>query len=102
MSEARTIATYTLPTPEVSPLEPAQRPLDYQTYGSLAPHPDRFSFDGGSLTGEFYFFSLVGKSVGEPDDICIALVTFERTRTLDCDWFPVAGDDRLASPLAMS
>ena len=53
MSEARTIATYTLPTPEVSPLEPTPRPLDYQTYGSLAPHPDRFSFDGGSLTGEF-------------------------------------------------
>ena len=54
MSEARTIATYTLPTPEVSPLEPTPRPLDYQTYGSLAPHPDRFSFDGGSLAGEFY------------------------------------------------
>ena len=53
MSEVRTIATYTLPTPEVSPLEPTQRALDYQTYGSLAPHPDRFSFDGGSLTGEF-------------------------------------------------
>jgi len=51
MSEARTVATYTLPTPEVSPLEPTPRPLDYQTYGSLAPHPDRFSFDGGSLTG---------------------------------------------------
>ena len=53
MSEVRTIATYTLPTPEVSPLEPTPRPLDYQTYGSLAPHPDRFSFDGGSLSGEF-------------------------------------------------
>ena len=44
--------TYTLPTPEVSPLEPGSRPLDYQTYGSLAPHPERFSFDGGSLSGE--------------------------------------------------
>ena len=57
MSEARTVATYTLPTPEVSPLEPTPRPLDYQTYGSLAPHPDRFSFDGGSLTGELYYIS---------------------------------------------
>ena len=57
MSEARTVATYTLPTPEVSPLEPTPRPLDYQTYGSLAPHPDRFSFDGGSLTGELYGIS---------------------------------------------
>ena len=57
MSEARTVATYTLPTPEVSPLEPTPRPLDYQTYGSLAPHPDRFSFDGGSLTGELYQLS---------------------------------------------
>jgi len=42
---------YSLPTPEVSPLEASARPIDYQTYGALPPHPDRFSFDGGSLTG---------------------------------------------------
>ena len=49
MSDLR---TYTLPTPEVSPLEAGPRPLDYQTYGSLGPHPERFSFEGGSLSGE--------------------------------------------------
>ena len=45
------VRPYTLPTPEVSPLDPNPRPLDYQQYGLT--NPDRFSFDGGSLTGEF-------------------------------------------------
>eukprot|EP00090_Calanus_glacialis_P010946 TRINITY_DN19426_c0_g1_i1.p1 TRINITY_DN19426_c0_g1~~TRINITY_DN19426_c0_g1_i1.p1 ORF type:complete len:363 (+),score=61.35 TRINITY_DN19426_c0_g1_i1:599-1687(+) len=43
------VRPYTLPTPEVSPLDPNPRPLDYQQYGLT--NPDRFSFDGGSLTG---------------------------------------------------
>ena len=49
------IRPYALPTPEVSPLESAPRPLDYQQYSTVPalPNPERFSFETGSLAGRY-------------------------------------------------